>query len=429
MNKSRVLVFLLAISNNYLFSQWQITNTTINLRAVDFVNDSTGLFVHNMIDGSYILKTVDYGVTLDTVVTYAPNVYFDDVVFASDTVAYACGSYNLFLKSIDGGNTWFDPTEGQDPTFNDLYFINDTLGYASYGDGNGRLASTADGGFSWLIYEEGEARDIVCLSNCHCIATTSSRIYSTYNCGQTWPCDTIDYLNRDINTLWFHDSNYGFLGARGGFGTYFQFNFGSIRRTFDGGETFDILDFPLTSSISDLFFVDGLTGYAGCSPYDGYQYSILKTIDGGETWGYQDIDLNPNFDDYTGIHEIDCPSPGYCYAVGGGIYRTTNGGGAIYEAWVEVGVSENQSKPSTLNVFPNPTTDLLTLSGITQSSKPTIKITDTTGRSLMTEYNPAAKGQSGPDIRQIDVAHLPNGIYFIEVSTESCRTVLKFVKE
>ncbi len=70
-------------------------------------------------------------------------------------------------------------------------------------------------------------------------------------------------------------------------------------------------------------------------------------------------------------------------------------------------------------VFPNPAIDLIQIKNIGNSSISKIKITDTTGRLVMTEYNK----------QQIDVAHLPGGIYFIEVSTDESRSVLKFVKE
>lgn len=69
-------------------------------------------------------------------------------------------------------------------------------------------------------------------------------------------------------------------------------------------------------------------------------------------------------------------------------------------------------------IFPNPAIDQLNISGLPLSINFKTTITDTSGRLLMTEYNQ----------QQMDVAHLPSGIYFIEVGTEESRVVLRFVK-
>lgn len=71
------------------------------------------------------------------------------------------------------------------------------------------------------------------------------------------------------------------------------------------------------------------------------------------------------------------------------------------------------------SIYPSPVSNVLSISGISPSDKPTIKITDAIGRHVMSEYNK----------QQLDVAHLRRGIYFIEVITEGSRAVLRFVKE
>lgn len=425
MVKERVLIILLIFSCRNLTAQWDIIQTIPGCYAVDFVNDSTGLLVHNMIDGSYILKTVDYGVTWDTVAAYTPAYFFYDVVFASDSVAFACGGPDLFLKSLNGGNTWFDPTVGQDPFFTDLFFISDLLGYGANGGGNSRLGVTIDGGLTWGLNEMFGGKDLHFYGECDGGTVIGTGFFNTSDCANVWDYDTIETINRTWKTIWMQNSDILFIGATGGFGTHYGFNYGSIGRSFDGGDTFYILDIPYTSTISDLVFTDELTGYAGCSPFDGYQYSILKTIDGGETWGYQEIDMNPLFDDYSGIHEIDCPSPGFCYAVGGGIYRTTNGGGEIYEAWVEVGTSEAVHEKVSLNVYPNPA--LSSISIANQKWK--------TGEELQLHiYDVLGKLVFSRKVRyanplEIDVSSLPSGTYAIHAECDGEHGVKWFVKE
>ena len=426
MHKFWVLVLLISCDVQVVFSQWHIVNSTQNLFAVDFVNDSTGLVVHDMIDGSYILKTVDYGASWDTVASYTPSFFFEDVVFASDSVAYACGGPHLFLKSIDAGETWFDPSVGQDPYFTDLFFINDTLGYGAHGDGGTRLGVTTDGGVSWQLNEDYGGRDLQFYNDCEGGAVIGTGFFNTNNCAETWNYDTIETINRTWNTLWILNADTLFIGALGGFGTYFGFNYGSIGRSYDGGQTFSILDFPYAKSIDDLFFVDSQIGYAGCgSHYDGYQYSILKTIDGGTSWGYQEIDLNPLFNDFTGISEIDCPSPGNCYAVGAGIYRTTNGGGAIHEAWVEVGTTEMSQNPKTIDIYPNPSSEFINISLMnTNHELSLLQIIDAQGRIVVSQKIPFGSRQF-----HLNIEMLNSGIYMLVVSGHGQSIVEKFVKE
>ncbi|MFN0031702.1 MAG: T9SS type A sorting domain-containing protein [Flavobacteriales bacterium] len=71
-----------------------------------------------------------------------------------------------------------------------------------------------------------------------------------------------------------------------------------------------------------------------------------------------------------------------------------------------------------ISVFPNPVANTLTIQNLLATNTQ-IKITDTTGRVLSIHQNQT----------QIDISRLPCGIYFIEVSTDESRTVLRFVKE
>jgi photosystem II stability/assembly factor-like uncharacterized protein len=410
MRKLDLVVILCLIASHPSNAQWDMLHSALGNNAVDFINDSTGLVIRNTGEGAFILKTTDYGINWDTVVAYSPVYFLSDVVFSSEQTAYACGSPQLILKSIDGGNNWYDPTASDDPNFADLFFINDDLGYAANGDGAGRLATTYDGGISWTVTEEGGGRDLQCIAECECYAAIGNRVFNTEDCGQEWISDTINYVNRTKTTIWAQDSNNYFLGSLGGFGTSFEFNFGSIQKTTDGGNSFYTLDFPYTQSVIDLFFIDDMTGFAGCGPYSGHPYSILKTTNGGETWGYQDVEINPLINDYISIKEIACPSPAYCYAVGGGIYRTTNAGGEIYEAWAEVHVPGTRYQETKLSAFPNPTSSTFRLEATQPHEVRSVELYNTTGQ-LVAQY------ASMP--YEIDVKLWPSGCYNVVVKYDN----------
>ncbi len=71
------------------------------------------------------------------------------------------------------------------------------------------------------------------------------------------------------------------------------------------------------------------------------------------------------------------------------------------------------------NVFPNPAIDKLKLDTDLDSSEFQVKITDSMGRELVNTYITGF---------EIDIKHLPSGVYFIKVSASNNQFVLRFVK-
>ena len=72
-----------------------------------------------------------------------------------------------------------------------------------------------------------------------------------------------------------------------------------------------------------------------------------------------------------------------------------------------------------LVVFPNPVSNVLQIKNIGNSPITAVRIMDTIGHLVMT----------GNRQQQIDVSHLPRGIYFIEIISDNILAVQRFVKE
>jgi hypothetical protein len=78
----------------------------------------------------------------------------------------------------------------------------------------------------------------------------------------------------------------------------------------------------------------------------------------------------------------------------------------------QVGILDPQRNNSSLNVFPNPTTNMLFISANIPSDPETIiRISDVTGRILMDREYP----QLANSIIPVDCSQLSNGVYFIQV--------------
>lgn len=85
----------------------------------------------------------------------------------------------------------------------------------------------------------------------------------------------------------------------------------------------------------------------------------------------------------------------------------------VYEEYYDYGVEEPVLTVG-LQVYPNPTTGLITISG-TQSGE--YRITNTIGQTLMT-------GRIANENQQINVSQLPNGMYFITIAGETQKLII-----
>ena len=86
----------------------------------------------------------------------------NDVYFINDSVGFAVGDNGVILSSNDGGDNWVVVSSGTTNNLVDILFYNDTVGYiCSKDDGNpnnggngvgGTLLKTNDGGNTWNIF-------------------------------------------------------------------------------------------------------------------------------------------------------------------------------------------------------------------------------------------------------------------------------------
>jgi hypothetical protein len=89
------------------------------------------------------------------------------------------------------------------------------------------------------------------------------------------------------------------------------------------------------------------------------------------------------------------------------------------------GISE-QKQVTTLNVYPNPTTGLATLSiEVIPNTQSIIEIYDISGSLLQSEK---LKSQSGTTNQQIDISNLPSDIYMLKVTNINSSKTIKIIK-
>ena len=209
------------------------------------------------------------------------------VDFPSVNAGYIVGGGGLILKSTDGGATWVSQTSPGPDTFFDVFFFNDTAGWA-VGD-NGVIASTADG-TTWTLHAQSgslttqDINSVFFVGSNGWMGSDDNNMYYTTDAGATW--DTMWTFPDDVTSLSFVDANVGYAAVDGS-GIYY---------TVDGGTNWtsasvNLGPYPYTrTDIEAIHTVDATTAVAsGWGSIVGPQPTIiLVSTDAGVTWSTPD---------------------------------------------------------------------------------------------------------------------------------------------
>ncbi len=261
----------------------------------------------------------------------------DDVYFVNNDIGYACG-WNTVLKTTDGGTNWLPLTTGFANYYLNVRFINADTGFVS-GFVSGVILKTTDGGSTWSnigpnitdkktygtwflsadtgLIAMGDYNPPIYPTMCN------SKILKTHNGGATW--DTVY-----SSALWI--SYFSFPTHSVGYATR---NDGHVLKTTDGGDTWSVLDSLTHFWMSGVSFLNSDTGFVGAGGCNSGAAlgEIWKTTDAGTNWlpvfssvssdsingGYRLFLVNANTT-YNLGGSYDCTG------VGGKLFKSTDGG-------------------------------------------------------------------------------------------------------
>jgi photosystem II stability/assembly factor-like uncharacterized protein len=183
------------------------------------------------------------------------------------------GDNGMILRTTDGGTTWNTQTSGTTETLYDLAFADLTTGYAS--GSAGTLLATVDGGVTWTV-----AASFAGEKDIYAVAVNGPLLFvggadgfasKSTDGGTTWSTVNLETDTRtdvmDISAV--TPDLVSFLGAGG-----------AIRRSTNGGISFEWGIHPLLASLSACFFYDDQLGWA-CADRNA---ALIRTTDGGITW-------------------------------------------------------------------------------------------------------------------------------------------------
>jgi photosystem II stability/assembly factor-like uncharacterized protein len=170
--------------------------------------------------------------------------------------------------------------------FDDVYFLNENVGWAA-GSAGGNVYKTTDGGLNWQLqasFPNNYIRNIEFLNeNIGFIGTLETDFYKTTDGGTTWenidlpiPIWSPDFPSKAVCGMDTVGPNM-IVGCGSYFGPAY------VIKSIDSGETWQYIDMSAYAmSLVDILFVDENIGYASGGNMTGG--IILKTINGGTTW-------------------------------------------------------------------------------------------------------------------------------------------------
>ena len=301
-----------------------LDNQKITYNKLSLKNEDTlFLAVSNKINGLKLYMSGDKGNTWKMVAKDIMNNWIGGVFFALhfDTPLVGYGyCYGCQIYTEDGGETW---TNTKYSNFEDSYLIalktekgGVLLHHLNYDTNNSELFWCESGAMkekkilyeniggnfiSELVYLQQFSDTIIMVDNDYFV-------YKTFDHGENWFVDSINYLHWKINKAYFFSSRVGILVGR---------NLTSYV-TEDGGETWTKYVHGGGEGFNNIYCKNGnecfITGETG---------RFFSTNDEGESWNIQDVHDGA-------LYEIEFPTNDVGYVVGPQVLLKTIDGGLTW---------------------------------------------------------------------------------------------------
>jgi photosystem II stability/assembly factor-like uncharacterized protein len=249
-----------------------------------FLNDTLGFI--SCENPSLFLKTINGGQSWSETTSFGlPYDLISDFCFVTDSIGVACLSEtSRFYKTTDMGNTWTEVYNDWRAAYWKIAFFDEmngiATGYTFYGYYD-ILLITEDGGSTWLekpVDTKREDQCICILDENNCIkAGYLGMMHKSTDKGINWTQLNQRTIHSDILSVQMLDETVGFAVAEIGYGGVSGLE---IAKTADGGHKWTIIK-GTCSSGALLSFVSIDTGYLVTDqPCPGF----VKTTNGGASW-------------------------------------------------------------------------------------------------------------------------------------------------
>lgn len=349
-----ILFFLVILTSKFALAQWYQQDHFIGGPSFNYPNQyfSEIFFIdanHGWVVNSYMVDSWNYGTTDGgSTWEYMNNLDFigysyKSVCFINDIEGWVVCDDGLIVHTDNGGIGTGGAWEILENLNNDqilkVFFLDSLKGWITAFDWNGGLGqayilNTIDGGQTWnyqLDIESEQISDVYFYNDTIGWAPGSYDIYMSNNGGNTWKSHPIVFSGRamhiyDLNNMWIAGDD--------------STSKASIYFSQDGGYSW-IKQYEGSTglkNLNDICFVTDSIGWAV-----GDEGLILHTSDGGQNWEiqYSNTDM-----DLRSVCFID-QNNGWICGDDSLILHTNNGG--------NVGIEETYIRKSKIKIHPNPT--------------------------------------------------------------------------
>lgn len=338
----------------------------------------------------------------------------------------AAGGTGKVFGTTDGGATWTHQATAAyagAAAFPNIIHFWDANNGVTMGDPNGgyfEIYTTTDGGTTWTRVPTGnipaELSGEFGIVNVYTtqgdstvyFGTNLGRIYKSTDRGYNWTVATTPYAGLYIGSIAFKDANNGIAFSAD------QTSADDVIATSDGGITWTTIANATTGGLTfrnAACYVPGTAGTYVLSSF-GATGGSMYSNDDGLTWTFADndphtdVEFTSSMDGFSGTLTQDANS----------IYQ-------MYKWTGPVGAGVNELAASYgVNIFPNPSTDIISVS-VDQVSQ--YIISDIAGK-VIASANVTTPGHT----LSIDLAGFESGVYFLQLlQADGNTTVSKFIKQ
>lgn len=307
-------------------------------------------------------------------------------------------------KTTNGGLTWIEQNIQNLPTGfypNKLQFVSESVGFIGGIHSSPvpfySILKTVNGGNNWEIVSTTRISDFYFINeNTGWIGRggiQSSELRKTTDGGVSWNLDTIPY-GYAFQSIEFVDYLTGYTCG----------DLGTILKTTDGGFNWTRQHSNISGNFLKITFTDSDNGFIG------FNGNILKTINGGVNWHKIHVPA------FNGINKMIFLNENTGWIAGGkSILKTTTGGGTV---GIEPSHPHTPSTFSLSQNYPNPFNPSTSIKfEISFKNQVKLSVYDLLGQEIYVLVN----SQLNPGNYQysFDASSLPSGVYFYKLTAGS----------
>ena len=290
-----------------------------------------------------LLSNVSYSQLNWTVIKYdSIGNRYDDVFFLDDHLGWAVdGSGGSVYKTTDGGLTWEMKFETSNYLRN-IEFLNADIGF--FGTLDDKFYRSTDGGDTWSLVTLSPNPPAICgldavgsstIYGCGAFFTfPPANIIKSVDSGVTWQYIDMSAYATGLVEILFIDEQVGYVSGRSSTG-------GIILKTEDGGASWtEIYNSQIPGEyVWKLQLLENNTHIYGSiqSPVEG---KLVKSTDSGQTW-----ETKPSVEKFVQAVGFITPNHGWMGGHTTGFYETTDGG----DTWTFLGIGNNLNRIFVIN--------------------------------------------------------------------------------